>query len=38
MLVGESENEFLTHTGDWPYQSVSYDGRVYLRPAILVIG
>ncbi len=36
ILVGTDENEFLTHTGDWPYLSVEQDGRVYQRPDILV--
>jgi len=36
ILVGETGNEFLTHTGDWPYLQVEWDGRTYLRPDILV--
>ncbi len=36
ILVGETDNEFLTHTGDWPYLQVEWDGRTYLRPDILV--
>jgi Xaa-Pro dipeptidase len=36
ILVGQEENEFLTHTGEWPYIELEYEGRVYLRPDILV--
>jgi Xaa-Pro dipeptidase len=36
ILVGPEENEFLTHTGDWPYVEVEEGGRTYLRPDILI--
>jgi Xaa-Pro aminopeptidase len=36
ILVGEKENEFLTHTGQWVYIEVEKDGKTYLRPDILV--
>lgn len=36
ILVGETENEFLTHTGDWNYIEVEHEGKTYLRPDILV--
>jgi Xaa-Pro dipeptidase len=36
ILVGEHDNEFLTHTGNWPYLQVEYKGRVYRRPDILI--
>ena len=37
ILVGDQENEFLTHTGAWPCQTVEYNGRIYERPDILVL-
>lgn len=36
LLVGERENEFLTHTGDWVYMEVEENGVTYLRPDILI--
>lgn len=36
ILVGESQNEFLTHTGEWVYLQIEVDGKSYLRPDILV--
>lgn len=36
MLVGETDNEFLTHTGNWPYIQVEFHGRTYERPDILI--
>jgi Xaa-Pro dipeptidase len=36
VLVGETENEFLTHTGNWVYIEVEHEGKVYKRPDILV--
>jgi Xaa-Pro aminopeptidase len=36
ILVGERENEFLTHTDQWVYIEVKKDGKTYLRPDILV--
>lgn len=37
LLVNSTGNEFLTHSGEWAYQQVQYDGRMYERPAIWVI-
>lgn len=36
ILVGEEDNEVLTHTGEWVYIEVQQDGKTYLRPDILV--
>ncbi|WP_026693375.1 M24 family metallopeptidase [Peribacillus kribbensis] len=36
ILVGEKENEFLTHTGEWVYIEAEHEGRTYLRPDILI--
>ncbi|PYZ97533.1 peptidase M24 [Alteribacter lacisalsi] len=36
VLVGEEANEFLTHTGGWPYIEVEYEGGLYHRPDILI--
>lgn len=36
ILVGKSENTFLTHTGKWNYLEVEYKGRLYQRPDILI--
>jgi Xaa-Pro dipeptidase len=36
ILVGEQGNEFLTHTGNWPYIQVEKAGTVYYRPDILI--
>ncbi|CCQ98122.1 hypothetical protein CULT_80015 [[Clostridium] ultunense Esp] len=36
ILVGEKENEVLTHTGSWVYLEMEQDGKRYLRPDILV--
>ena len=37
ILVGEKDNEFLTHTGTWPCQTIEYHVRNYARPDILVL-
>lgn len=36
LLVGETSNEYLTHTGNWPYLEVSHQGVTYKRPDILI--
>ncbi|MFV9511247.1 M24 family metallopeptidase [Tepidibacillus sp. LV47] len=36
ILVGEQENEFLTHTGNWVYLTVEKEGKIYQRPDILI--
>ncbi|WP_139489291.1 M24 family metallopeptidase [Brevibacillus dissolubilis] len=36
MLVGDGENEILTHTGEWPSILISKNGKDYLRPDILI--
>lgn len=36
ILVGETANEFMTHTGNWPYLQVLYEGRMYERPDVLI--
>lgn len=36
ILVGADGNEFLTHTGDWPYISLEWDGQIYQRPDVMV--
>lgn len=36
LMVGEKSNRFLTHTGQWVYQTVEHQGEVYLRPDILI--
>jgi Xaa-Pro dipeptidase len=36
ILVRETGNEFLTHTGEWVYIEIEQDGVSYLRPDILV--
>lgn len=36
ILVGEKENRFLTHTGNWVYIDVEYNGKKYKRPDILI--
>ncbi|WML48301.1 hypothetical protein RCG23_24165 [Neobacillus sp. PS3-34] len=36
ILVGEEENEFLTHTGEWVYLELEKDGRKYLRRNVLI--
>jgi antitoxin VapB len=38
LLVGESANEILTATPDWPTISVSINGQTLTRPAILTVG
>jgi Xaa-Pro dipeptidase len=35
-LVGETENEILTHTGEWDYITVTRDGKLYQRPNVLI--
>ncbi|PWI58577.1 hypothetical protein BM613_02905 [Sulfoacidibacillus thermotolerans] len=37
LLVGAYHNEFLTHSGNWVYQSISYNGEVFQRPIILEV-
>ncbi len=37
IIVGEDENIFITHTGNWTYIDVQMDGKIYKRPAILTI-
>lgn len=36
VLVGESDNEFMTAIGNWPTVAIEWEGRTYHRPAILV--
>lgn len=36
ILVGASENTFLTHTDNWTYIEVKHEGKVYQRPDILI--
>jgi Xaa-Pro aminopeptidase len=36
ILVGENENQFLTHTGNWVYITVRHDGVQYQRPDVLI--
>lgn len=36
ILVGGESNQFLTHTGDWPYIPITYEGKEYHRPDILI--
>lgn len=38
LLVGPDANEFLTHTGNWPYLTAEVDGEQFHRPDILVRG
>jgi len=37
ILIGEDENEILTHSPDWPVISVEVSGALIERPAILEI-
>ena len=37
ILIGEDENEILTHSFDWPVISVDVNGVLIERPAILEI-
>lgn len=37
MIVHEDECEFITVTGDWPFQTVELDNRKWERPAILTM-
>jgi len=36
LLVGRTENEFLTHTDDWVYIMIEREGKTYKRPDVLV--
>ncbi len=36
ILVGENENQFLTHTGNWVYTTIWHDGVQYERPDVLI--
>jgi Xaa-Pro dipeptidase len=36
LLVTEKGPEFLTHTGRWKYLQIERNGKVYLRPDILI--
>ncbi|MDQ0220000.1 M24 family metallopeptidase [Peribacillus cavernae] len=36
ILVGEDDNEVLTHTGEWVYLETEHNGKKYLRPDILI--
>jgi Xaa-Pro dipeptidase len=36
VLVHEDGIEFLTHTGEWVYQSIEINGKQFFRPDILV--
>jgi len=36
LLVAPIANEYLTHTGNWPYTSIKMDGQTHLRPDVLV--
>jgi Xaa-Pro aminopeptidase len=36
ILVGAEGNEFLSHTGEWPYIKLGHNGETYLRPDILL--
>ncbi|WP_041808648.1 M24 family metallopeptidase [Evansella cellulosilytica] len=36
IFVDEEGNQFLTHTGNWVYIEVEYDGKIYKRPDVLV--
>ncbi|MGE6630463.1 M24 family metallopeptidase [Bacillus sp. NPDC077027] len=36
MVVEESGNRFLTHTGKWPYIEIEHAGVLYRRPDLLV--
>jgi Xaa-Pro dipeptidase len=36
ILVGKSENEIITHTGDWPSKIIEIDGKKIKRHEILV--
>ncbi len=37
ILVGETQNEILTETGDWPQIECKVQNRIVLRPAILIL-
>ncbi|CAG9621103.1 M24 family metallopeptidase [Sutcliffiella rhizosphaerae] len=36
ILIESEDNKFLTHTGNWTYIEIEHEGRVYLRPDILI--
>ncbi|WP_202947867.1 M24 family metallopeptidase [Desulfosporosinus acidiphilus] len=36
ILVTENGPEFLTHTGEWEYMKIEKDGKIHLRPDILI--